>query len=633
MRTPAILLVLGLLLIFAAPAAIADTPQPPGVVTGSASQVTGKSAALSGTVTSNGRHTTYTFQYGTTTGYGFQTHAQDLGRYAVNRPVAARLDRLTPGTEYHYRLVATNQGGTTAGSDQTFTTTAAALPTLATGAADRLTGRSATLSGTLSSNGSRTTYAFQYGTTTAYGLQTHIQDAGPNAVNRAVYAHLGRLTAGTAYHYRLVATNDAGTATGSDGTFTTTAVALPSVTTDAASNVTAKSALLSGTLSSNGSHTTYTFQYGTTTAYGLQTHIRDAGPNAVNRTVYAHLGRLAAATGYHYRLVATNAAGTSDGADQMFTTTAVALPTVATGTAGRVSAKSARLSGTLSSNGSHTTYTFQYGTTTGYGFHTHVQAVGPNAANRTVYAHLGRLAPGTAYHYRLVATNKAGTATGEDQTFTTAAVVSPSHKVWFAGSVAGVASSSLTVNVLWTGPHDSSLAGQTLKVSVPPSTRIQSGKHHRPIALGSIQLDDLVAIRAVTDDDSNFSATGIHVSCNCHWIGGTISSVPSAGSSLTVHVDRSGPYDGVILHHDVTLHVNDTTIYLRGKHDHRIPFRSLRIGDGVGIVFAANGFFKAPSFDPSTATFTAKQVHAWNRRHVPEPESDAQAAADTSATG
>src|SRR6476619_6148330 len=135
MRTPNILLVLGFLLIFAAPSALAVTPQAPSVVTGAAGQVSGKSATLSGTVTSNGGHTTYTFQYGTSTSYGFQTHVQDVGRNAVNRAVDAHLRRLTPGTAYHYRLVATNQAGTSAGSDQTFTTTAVALPTAVTGAA------------------------------------------------------------------------------------------------------------------------------------------------------------------------------------------------------------------------------------------------------------------------------------------------------------------------------------------------------------------------------------------------------------------------------------------------------------------------------------------------------------------
>jgi hypothetical protein len=529
MRTPTILLVLGFLLI-AAPSVHAVSPQAPSVVTGLGSQVTGRSATLSGTVSSNGGRTTYTFQYGTTTSYGFQAHVADIGLNAVDRPVSADLHRLTPGTAYHYRLVATNQVGTTVGSDQTFTTTPAALAAVVTGAAGQITGKTATLSGTVTSNGSRATYTFQYGTTTGYGLQTHGEDLGPNAVNRTVYARLGRLAPGTAYHYRLVATSEAGTATGSDGTFTTTAAALPSVTT---------------------------------------------------------------------------------------------------GTANHVSAKSALLSGTLTSNGSRTRYTFQYGTTTGYGFHTHVEDAGPNALNHTVYAHLGRLAPGTAYHYRLVASNAAGTATGGDQTFTTAAVAPPSHKVWFAGSVAVVGSTSLTVNVLWTGPHDGSLNGQTLTVSVPPNTRIQRGKRHRPIALASIRVNDLVAIRAASDDDSSFSATGIHVYCNCHWIGGTISSVASGGSSLTVHVDRSGPYDTVLRDHDVTLQVNDTTVYLRGRHDRRIPYGSLRISDGVGVVFAANGFFKAASFNLSTATFTAKRIHVWNQHQIPQPMSDAQDAAGT----
>ena len=126
------------------------------------------------------------------------------------------------------------------------------------------------------------------------------------------------------------------------------------------------------------------------------------------------------------------------------------------------------MSGTLSSNGSRTRYTFQYGTTTGYGFHTHVEDAGPNATNRTVYAHLRRLTPGTAYHYRLVATDSAEyPATGGDQKLRDGRSAPRSHRVWFAGSVAAVGSTSLTVNVLWTGPHDGSLNGQTLNVSVP----------------------------------------------------------------------------------------------------------------------------------------------------------------------
>ena len=60
-------------------------------------------------------------------------------------------------------------------------------------------------------------------------------------------------------------------------------------------------------------------------------------------------------------------------------------------------------------------------------------------------------------------------------TTTTATTTTPSgapdhkgrHLHWFAGSVSGVGDSSLTVGVLWTGPNDGSLNGQTLTLNVP----------------------------------------------------------------------------------------------------------------------------------------------------------------------
>ena len=52
--------------------------------------------------------------------------------------------------------------------------------------------------------------------------------------------------------------------------------------------------------------------------------------------------------------------------------------------------------------------------------------------------------------------------------------------------------------------------------------------------------------------------------------------------------------------------------------------------EGVGVVFSANGFFKAPGFNPATATFTAKRVHVWPKRRVPPASSDASAAAGVS---
>jgi hypothetical protein len=92
---------------------------------------------------------------------------------------------------------------------------------------------------------------------------------------------------------------------------------VPEANTGLASPVYATSAVLNGTVSPNGLTTTYYFEYGTTTAYGLATANRTTDADAsVSETV----GGLSADTTYHYRLVATNSSGTSYGPDRSFQT-------------------------------------------------------------------------------------------------------------------------------------------------------------------------------------------------------------------------------------------------------------------------------------------------------------------------
>jgi hypothetical protein len=100
----------------------------PSVTTGSATSITQTSATLNGTVNPNGQATTYHFEWGTTTGYGQQAPTgpePSAGSGTTNVSVSANLSSLSPGTTYHYRLVATNASGTSFGSDQTVTTTGA----------------------------------------------------------------------------------------------------------------------------------------------------------------------------------------------------------------------------------------------------------------------------------------------------------------------------------------------------------------------------------------------------------------------------------------------------------------------------------------------------------------------------
>jgi hypothetical protein len=96
--------------------------EPAAATTGPASAVTDRSATLSGSVNPNGSPTSYRFEYGPTTAYGRSTPAVAAGSGKSAVPAVASLDGLGPATTYHYRVVATNAGGPTKGSDQTFTT-------------------------------------------------------------------------------------------------------------------------------------------------------------------------------------------------------------------------------------------------------------------------------------------------------------------------------------------------------------------------------------------------------------------------------------------------------------------------------------------------------------------------------
>ena len=111
-----------------------------------------------------------------------------------------------------------HEGGTRMGSDRTFTTTGP--PSVTTNLATNVASHSATLNGSVNPHGLSTTVRFQYGTTTNYGSTTSNQTKTGNTTQN-VAANISGLTAGTTYHFRIVATNSAGTRLGSDRTFTT----------------------------------------------------------------------------------------------------------------------------------------------------------------------------------------------------------------------------------------------------------------------------------------------------------------------------------------------------------------------------------------------------------------------------
>ena len=196
----------------------------------------------------------------------------------------------------------------------------------------------------------------------------------------------------------------------------------PTVTTGAASGVTATGAVLHGTVNPESIPASYHFEYGLNTSYGTSTPNVSAGGGSAPVAATATLTGLLPNTEYHARIVGANGGGSIYGDDVTFTTSPAAPTLDGTGPfASAITADGARLNATINPNGSDTTYHLDYGTTTAYGSVTADATTGASQGDMAVTADLASLTPGTVYHFRVSADNgTGGVQHGIDQTFTTA---------------------------------------------------------------------------------------------------------------------------------------------------------------------------------------------------------------------
>lgn len=94
----------------------------------------------------------------------------------------------------------------------------------------------------------------------------------------------------------------------------------PSITGSDVAGITESAATIIGNVNPNGAATSYHVEYGETTGYGSETSPVSAGSGSSPVAVEVDLTGLDADTGYHARLVATSANGTTNGPDVSFTT-------------------------------------------------------------------------------------------------------------------------------------------------------------------------------------------------------------------------------------------------------------------------------------------------------------------------
>ena len=116
------------------------------------------------------------------------------------------------------------------------------------------------------------------------------------------------------------------------------------------------------------------------------------------------------------------------------------LPAPAASTQGvdQITTSSARISGTVNTSGTASTWWIDYGTTTAYGLKTPAQPLGASTDDVDVQTVMTGLAAGTAYHARVVISNTQGTVGGDDVAFTTSGTATP------GGGAAGGATGGTT---------------------------------------------------------------------------------------------------------------------------------------------------------------------------------------------
>lgn len=302
------------------------TSGPPEVTTYDTTDVGTTTATLQGYLNSLGGYAEITCLFQWYHGAGTWTDNEPVyGNLTAVGPFEKNITGLPTDTEIHVRASAWSEGGIDYGLDVPFTTGAPSAPSMATNAETGVSKTSATLWGEILDYGdnSAVTVWFEWGETTAYGEETGttIMNESEHPVPDAdFYVTLTGLDPGTTYHYRAVGqVSGVGTGYGDDEEFATDSPDTPEVTTQAATDIGATSAMLEGLLNSDGGVSCEVrFQW------GINDTLTDSCgwmPGYTSGQGYEWLATsLAVGSNYTFRAEAKNSAGTAVSFNLTFTT-------------------------------------------------------------------------------------------------------------------------------------------------------------------------------------------------------------------------------------------------------------------------------------------------------------------------
>lgn len=328
-------------------------------------------------------------------------------------------------------VVQSQSSGTTTTATTASTPPQAGLPIVQTNASTAPYISTVVVKGTVNPDGALTTYWYEFGQTTALGMQTNSNLMGSGYTNIYTPAYITGLKANTNYYFRLDAKNSFGTVEGTIYSFATNNTpppqgTAPTTTTLAATDIARTTANVSGKINPNGSDTTYWFEYGTSAELGSVTAMQSKASSNSTSTVSISISNLQPLTKYYFRLNAQNQFGTVNGQILNFTTKGPAsatAPAATTNAAQAITSSSATLTATVNPNGAATTYWFEYSTDS---FVSHIlvsstpqQSLSSGNSPVAVSAMISGLRSNTKYYVKIVANNQYGTTQGDIQSFTT----------------------------------------------------------------------------------------------------------------------------------------------------------------------------------------------------------------------
>jgi hypothetical protein len=198
------------------------------------------------------------------------------------------------------------------------------LPDVTTQPATGFQATSAVIHGTTNADGEPTTECyFEWGTSSSYGNKVDCSEGTvfTGSADNPVSAELAGLVKGTTYHYRLVVANGQGTIAGLDAIFTPSV--RPTYSDEHVTNVHSDSVILHGAVNPEGAPTEYHFEIGKddcSLGGCISTSVDGAPLGVAPQSKSIKVTGLSSGTTYHYRLVAENQSGPSEGADFTFTT-------------------------------------------------------------------------------------------------------------------------------------------------------------------------------------------------------------------------------------------------------------------------------------------------------------------------